>query len=85
MLAADAGDDAVTLTKTVSAHVELRMGKPFKPGAVHFVNQLPKTRSSKVMRRLIRNIYSGLPLGDISSLDNPSALESIQQIAANLH
>lgn len=85
VLAADAGDDAVTLTKTVSAHVELRMGKPFKPGAVHFVNQLPKTRSSKVMRRLIRNIYSGLPLGDISSLDNPSALESIQQIAANLH
>jgi acetyl-CoA synthetase len=61
------------------------MGKPFKPAAVHFVSQLPKTRSSKVMRRLIRNIYSGLPLGDISSLDNPSALDGIQQIAANLH
>ena len=85
VLAADAGSGLETLTKNVGAHVELRMGKPFKPAAIHFVSQLPKTRSSKVMRRLIRNIYSGLPLGDISSLDNPSALEGIQQIAANLH
>ncbi|WP_201192568.1 AMP-binding protein [Pseudomonas fluorescens] len=83
--AVDANNDFDGLTAQVLSHVELRMGKPFKPGAVHFVTQLPKTRSSKVMRRLIRNIYSGLPLGDISSLDNPGALDGIQQIAANLN
>lgn len=83
--AAGASNDLVSLAQQVCGHIELRMGKPFKPGAVHFVNQLPKTRSSKVMRRLIRNIYSGLPLGDISSLDNPSSLDVIQQIAADLH
>lgn len=84
VIAVGADNDLVALSQHVCSHVELRMGKPFKPGAVHVVKQLPKTRSSKVMRRLIRNIYSGLPLGDISSLDNPGALDGIQQIAANL-
>jgi acetyl-CoA synthetase len=48
---------------------------------VHIVQQLPKTRTSKVMRRVIRGIYCGSPTGDLSSLDNPSALGEIARAA----
>jgi acetyl-CoA synthetase len=47
------------------------------------VTQLPKTRSSKTMRRVIRNLYCGNAPGDLSSLDNPAALDDIQRAAAD--
>ncbi len=68
------------LAATVTGHVERRLGKPFKPSTVHFVTQLPKTRSAKVMRRLIRRLYSHQPLGDLSALDNPASLEEIRSL-----
>jgi acetyl-CoA synthetase len=46
------------------------------------VSQLPKTRSSKIMRRVIRSVYSGQPPGDLSSLDNPAALDELRAAAA---
>ncbi len=58
------------------------MGRPFRPRRVHVVAQLPKTRSSKIMRRVIRSVYSNLPPGDLSSLDNPAALDEIRAAAA---
>lgn len=58
-----------------------RLGKPFKPGKVHIVSQMPKTRSGKIMRRLIRQAYSHEKLGDLSSLDNPQALDVIAALA----
>jgi acetyl-CoA synthetase len=69
--------DVGTITTEVAKHVQARMGRPFVPARVYVVTELPKTRSSKVMRRLIRNLCNGLPLGDISSLDNPGALDVI--------
>ncbi|HBO3954687.1 AMP-binding protein [Pseudomonas aeruginosa] len=72
-------DGDADLLKRIVAHVEARMGKPFVPARAHFVTQLPKTRSSKVMRRVIRNLCNDLPLGDMSSLDNPAALDVIRQ------
>jgi acetyl-CoA synthetase len=48
---------------------------------VHIVSQLPKTRTAKVMRRVIRGVYTGTPTGDLSSLDNPAALEEIARAA----
>ncbi|RQP08172.1 MAG: acetate--CoA ligase [Paracoccus sp. BP8] len=65
------------LAKRVAAAVGDRLGKPFKPSKVHVVTQLPKTRSGKIMRRLIRQAYAGEKLGDLSSLDNPAALDEI--------
>jgi acetyl-CoA synthetase len=75
--------DALTqaLGKRVAGAVADRLGKPFKPSEVHVVTQLPKTRSSKVMRRLIRQVYSGEALGDLSSLDNPAALDELRALA----
>jgi len=66
----------------IGRHVEMRLGKLYRPGRVHIVRQLPKTRSGKVMRRVIRSAYCGIPAGDLSSLDNPSAVDDIAAIAA---
>ncbi|MDN5882783.1 MAG: AMP-binding protein, partial [Nitrosospira sp.] len=58
--------DEVQLTEAAARQVEQRLGKPFRPACVHLVRQFPKTRSSKVMRRLIRSLYTRQPLGDLS-------------------
>ena len=43
-----------------------------------FVTDLPKTRNAKIMRRVIRARYLDQPLGDISSLENPRAVEAVR-------
>jgi acetyl-CoA synthetase len=55
------------------------LGKPLRPERVLFVRDLPKTRSAKIMRRVVRAIHLGREPGDLSSLDNPDALEAIRQ------
>lgn len=79
LIAPGASGDQAALRQRIAAHVQARMGKPFVPAAAYFVSLLPKTRSSKVMRRVIRNLCNGMPLGDTSSLDNPAALDLIRQ------
>jgi acetyl-CoA synthetase len=71
---------AEELALRVTNLVDRRLGRPFRPSAVHVVAQLPKTRSSKIMRRLIRSVYCDLPAGDLSSLDNPAALDGIRAL-----
>jgi acetyl-CoA synthetase len=71
---------------TPPLHIELgdyvasRLGRAFKPERVLFVRDLPRTRSAKVMRRAIRAIVTGEDLGDLSSLENPSALDDIAAV-----
>lgn len=55
------------------------MGKPLTPRNILFVSDLPKTRSAKVMRRMIRAAYLGEDPGDTTSLVNPEAMEEIRQ------
>ncbi|MGC4250256.1 MAG: AMP-binding protein [Sphingobium sp.] len=73
------GEEA-DLSAQVTKHLEQRLGKPFKPSNVYRVQQLPKTRSSKVMRRLVKRICANQPLGDLSALDNPDALDEIRRV-----
>ena len=58
-----------------------RLGKPLKPMAIEFVRDLPKTRNAKVMRRVIRAAYLGEEPGDLSSLDNPQAVDDVRAVA----
>jgi acetyl-CoA synthetase len=53
------------------------MGKSLRPKAIHYVDDLPKTRNLKVMRRVARSRYLGLDPGDLTALDNRSALDAI--------
>lgn len=55
-----------------------KMGKALKPKKIHFVNDLPKTRNAKVMRRAIKAAYLNKATGDLSSLENPEAVEAIK-------
>jgi acetyl-CoA synthetase len=54
-----------------------QLGKPLRPEAVKFVRDLPKTRNAKIMRRVIRARYLGRDLGDVTSLENPAAVEEV--------
>ena len=59
----------------ICATVAQVMGQMFRPREVLLVRELPKTQSGKIVRRLIRRKYLGEPLGDISTVANPSALD----------
>jgi acetyl-CoA synthetase len=68
------------IRSVAATRIQERLGRPFAPRAVFVVPQLPKTRSSKIMRRVIRSIYSGAPTGDLSSLVNPEAIQEIERV-----
>jgi acetyl-CoA synthetase len=61
----------------VAAAVSHELGKAFAPDRVLFVSALPKTRSAKVVRRAVRARALGQDPGDLSTLENPEALEEI--------
>lgn len=65
------------LRAELRAAVVAAMGKALAPKAVLFVDDLPKTRNAKVMRRMVRSAHLGLPPGDTSSLVNPEAVAAI--------
>jgi acetyl-CoA synthetase len=65
------------IASALQSHADARLGRAFRPSRVHVVRELPKTRSGKIMRRLIRSVYCGLPPGDLSSLENSSSLGEI--------
>jgi acetyl-CoA synthetase len=65
---------AAELAGTVAGH----LGKAFKPSRVMFVDELPKTRSAKIVRRALRALVMGQDPGDLSSLENPGALDAIK-------
>jgi len=57
-----------------------QLDKTIRPRAIHFVEELPKTRTGKLMRRVARAQYLGLPQGDLSSIETLSAVEAIPAI-----
>jgi acetyl-CoA synthetase len=69
------GDDR--LASEVAERVADDLGKAFRPERVLFVPALPKTRSAKIVRRAVRAKALGRDPGDLSSLENPEALEEI--------
>jgi acetyl-CoA synthetase len=69
--------DADPSVDDVAAAVTAELGKAFKPDRIVFVSALPKTRSAKIVRRAVRAQVLGRDPGDLSSLENPEALEEI--------
>ncbi len=55
------------------------LGKSFAPQEIRFVAELPKTRSGKILRRLVRKVALNQDLGDLSSIENFEALEAIRR------
>ena len=66
------------LVAAIGETVAGSLGRAFKPGRILVVETLPKTRSAKILRRAIRARALGLEPGDLSSLENPEALDAIE-------
>ncbi|HWB72714.1 MAG TPA: acetate--CoA ligase [Egibacteraceae bacterium] len=70
------------LVAELREHVAEAIGKIARPAEVVFTADLPKTRSGKIMRRLLKDIAEGNELGDVTTLANPEIVEDIQEKAA---
>jgi acetyl-CoA synthetase len=66
------------LVEELQEHVVKRIGAIARPERIIFSADLPKTRSGKIMRRLLRDIASGRALGDVTTLADPSVLETLK-------
>jgi acetyl-CoA synthetase len=69
------GDDAVA--GELRDHVSKKIGKIARPHGIIFTADVPKTRSGKIMRRLLRDVARGRPLGDVTTLANAEIVEQI--------
>jgi propionyl-CoA synthetase len=72
-------DDRRKLEKEVMEAVDRHLGAIARPKAVHFVSLLPKTRSGKTLRRSIQALAEGRDPGDLTTIEDPNALEQIRQ------
>ncbi len=72
-------DPSDELAKKVSDTVSSVLGKIAKPAHVYIVPDMPKTRSGKIMRRILASISTNQDVGDVSTLANPQVVEEIRQ------
>jgi acetyl-CoA synthetase len=74
-----AREDRESLTAALKAECRKRIGPIATPDVIQFVTGLPKTRSGKIMRRILREVAAGRydTLGDVSTLADPSVVERL--------
>jgi acetyl-CoA synthetase len=70
-------EETEDLRRELSDAVVASLGKTLRPKAVRFVDQLPKTRSAKIVRGVIKRRWLGQPVGDLASVEDPNAVEAI--------
>jgi acetyl-CoA synthetase len=70
------GDD--DLVNDIREHVAKRIGKLARPKRIIWADDLPKTRSGKIMRRLLRDIAEGKELGDVTTLRDPDVMQQLE-------
>jgi len=51
---------------------------------VEFVNMLPKTRSGKIMRRVLKRVWTGEPIGDISTIEEEASVEEVKEAVSRM-
>jgi acetyl-CoA synthetase len=71
------------LLSELREHVAAKIGKIARPAMIIFTDDLPKTRSGKIMRRLLRDVAEGRPLGDVTTLANETVVDEIRDKAAS--
>jgi acetyl-CoA synthetase len=69
--------------REVIEQIKKEIGPIALPKEVYLVKDLPKTRSGKIMRRILRKLFTGEELGDLSTLANPKSVEAIKKIIKN--
>jgi len=71
------GTDA--MMAELKQHVVTKIGAMARPDDIFFTSELPKTRSGKIMRRLLRDVAEGRALGDTTTLADPAVVETLKQ------
>ncbi|HJU46484.1 MAG TPA: acetate--CoA ligase [Gaiellaceae bacterium] len=75
-------ESSVAMLEELRNHVAHKIGPIAKPANIVFTPELPKTRSGKIMRRLLRDVAENRPLGDTTTLADPSVVSEIAERAA---
>jgi acetyl-CoA synthetase len=73
---------SVEMLEELRNHVSVKIGAIAKPANIVFTPELPKTRSGKIMRRLLRDVAEHRPLGDTTTLADPAVVSEIAERAA---
>ena len=69
------------LERTIADAVGAGLGRPFRPKRQLFVSDLPKTRNTKILRRVVKAVVTGGDPGDLTALLNPEAIEELERVA----
>lgn len=69
-----------SIIEEISEYISEKIGKLARPKFIFVLSDLPKTRTGKIMRRLLKAKLMGMELGDLSSLENPQVLNEIKKI-----
>jgi len=67
------------LKKEIKEHVRETIGPVATPDEIYFVKSLPKTRSGKIMRRVLKAVSMGMPIGDISTLEDEGSVDEVKR------
>ena len=78
ILRSEAGDGGEHIVKELRDHVAKEIGKIAQPRQVMIVSELPKTRSGKIMRRLLQDVAENRPIGDVTTLADTTVMNAIQ-------
>lgn len=70
--------------KAIAQHLRRVVGPIATPDEVYFVESLPKTRSGKIIRRVLKAVASGEELGDLTTLDNEASVEEVKRVYEKL-
>ena len=65
------------LSKEIRMHVRQEIGPVFQPDVIQFADALPKTRSGKIMRRILKAFAAGTEIGNITTLADPSVVDTL--------
>jgi acetyl-CoA synthetase len=67
------------LKKDLKDHLRKTVGPIATPEQIHFVSKLPKTRSGKIMRRVLKALVSDMPIGDVTTIEDEASIEEAKQ------
>jgi acetyl-CoA synthetase len=77
------GEGSVEKLEELRNHVATKIGPIAKPANIVFTPELPKTRSGKIMRRLLRDVANNRQLGDTTTLADPTVVDEIEKRASD--
>ena len=72
----------IALAAELTQTVDRELGALARPASIHFVAALPKTRSGKLLRRVVQAVCEGRDAGDVSAMENPSAFQQLKDALA---